>query len=182
MAELGQSLLHPRKRPGTHTTLPRPSSRTLLIASLVSRSSLLSRYADNLAVLPFFDNPVFKSAHTNICRVQGDPSVPFKLENALPGLDPWYRPYLSLLEQVGSHLNHFEPELGGNPSLNNLGPADVAYHLARLRLLVENAGINIVQVPTLTENTGSQRKPSPPTEREFLLASQAHHPRPTLPR
>ena len=114
---------------------------------------------------------MIKSAHVNICRVQGDPSIPFKLDKALPGLDHWYRPYLSLLKQVGSHLNHFEPELGGNPSSNHIGPADFGYRLARLRLLVENAGIKIVQVPTLTENTNSQRRSPPPAEREFSTCS-----------
>jgi len=77
-----------------------------------------------MTVLPFFDNIVIKSAHVNICRVQGEPSVPFKLDKALPGLDPWYQPYLSLLKQVGSHLNHFEPELRGNPSLSHTRPSN----------------------------------------------------------
>ena len=54
--------------------------------------------------------------------------------------------------------------------MNHLRPANVARHVARLRLLVENAGIKIVQVPTLTENTRPQQKSSPSTEREFLLA------------
>jgi len=108
-----------------------------------------------------------KSAHANICRVQGDLTVPFKLDRALPGLDPWYRPYLSLLEQAGTHLNYFEPELRGNRPLIHLGLANITRHSARLQLLVENAGIKIVQVPTLTENTSPQRKPFPPTEREF---------------
>jgi hypothetical protein len=60
------------------------------------------------------NNTVIKSAHANICRVQGEPSAPFTLDKALPGLDPWYQPYLSLLKQVGTHLNYFEPELRGN--------------------------------------------------------------------
>ena len=110
---------------------------------------------------------MIKSAHVNICRVQGQPSVPFKLDKALPGLNPWYQPYLSLLNQVGSHLNRFEPELRGNPSLSHVGSANSGYHLARLCPLVENAGIKIVQVPTLTENTISQRRSPPPAEREF---------------
>lgn len=85
----------------------------------------------------------------------------------MPGLDPWYQPYLSLLKQVGSHLNHFEPDHRGNPYSNHSGPANIAHHLARLQLLVENAGIKIVQVPTLTENTSPQPKSILPTEREF---------------
>ena len=116
-------------------------------------------------------NPVIKSAHANICRVQGGPCVLFKLDKALPGLDPWYQPYLSLLRQVGNHLDHFEPELKGNPSLNHPDPTNVTHHPARLQLLIENAGIKIVQVPTLTENVGSQPKSFPPTEREVSPCS-----------
>lgn len=74
---------------------------------------------------------VIKSAHANICRVQGDPSVPFVLEKALPGLDPWYRPYLSLLRQAGSHLNHFEPELRGNSSDLTHQDSDLANRACR---------------------------------------------------
>jgi len=124
----------------------------------------------------FPDKTVIKSAHANICRVQGDPSIPFKLGRALPGLDPWYQPYLSLLKQVGSHLNHFEPELRGNPFLIHPGLANGVHHSARLQLLVENAEIKIIQVPTLTENTGSQPGPFPPTEREFILCSASPSP------
>jgi len=128
------------------------------------------RYASDNAITlsPSPNSTAIKSAHANICRVQGDPTVSFKLDRALPGLDPWYRPYLSLLEQAGTHLNNFEPELRGNPPLIHPGLADITRHSARLQLLVENAGIKIVQVPTLTENTGPQRKAFPPsTEREF---------------
>lgn len=46
--------------------------------------------------------------------------------------------------------------------MNHLGSTNVAYRLERLQPLVENAGINIVQVPTLTENTAP-----PHTHHEF---------------
>jgi len=126
--------------------------------------------------LSFPDKTVIESAHANICRVQGDPSVPFTLGKALPGLDPWYQPYFSLLKQVGSHLNHFEPELRGNPSLIRQGLTNGTHHLARLQSLVENAGIQIVQIPTLTEKIGPQPRPSPPTEREFIPCSASPSP------
>lgn len=99
----------------------RPPRRILLIIVDLFRSFPLSRYADSMITpSPSPNSITIKSAHANICRVQGDLTVPFKLDRALPGLDPWYRPYLSLLEQAGTHLNYFEPELRGNPLLIHL--------------------------------------------------------------
>lgn len=165
MAKLRQSLLPQRERFSTSAPSLSHShtSYSLTRIQIVSIVEVRPRYHHP----PFPDKTATKTAHANICRVQGDPSVPFKLDKALRGLDPWYQPYLSLLKQVGSHLNHFEPKLRGNLNLNHPGLTNVVHHLARLQLLVENAEIKIVQVPTLTENTSPKPKTLSPTESEF---------------
>ena len=94
------------------------------------------------------------------------------MDKAILGLDCWYQPYFSLLKQVGSHLNHFEPELKGSlcPSSVHPAAADNVRRPGRLQLLVENAGIKIVKA-TLTDDSATQPKPLTPTEREFAVYS-----------